>query len=1184
MVDERYTDYADINVKGKIQSSTQGRLVGSMESMPEASQKYEGQTIIYSGQTGASFTQNRSYTCVETSTDVYEWVDSTPSQELNLTQSRALVSDQNGDIASSSVTSTEVGYLSGVTSGIQSQINTMANDVSGKQGQLSQANAGTNITITGEGDNIIISGQAQVSTSWGNISGDIDDQTDLNNTFQKKDVGTQSVVVVTDANGEIQASGITQTELGYLDNATGNIQSQINALDTDKLDQNTALASGGTATKITYDTKGLVTGAGSLVQSDIPDLSSTYQVVGDYATNTSLGAEATARQNADTGLQDQIDALQSKSDVVDVVQTYADLQAYDTTKLSNNDIVKVLSDSTHSNQESYYRWVITSGTGAWNYIGSLSASYTKAETDALLVNKMGTNMLNADLGSQNQGKYLKVTQTGGVEYDVPDISGKADTDLSNVDVGSGNAGKYVQVATTGELQYTEVDMSSKADTDLSNVNVGSTKADKFPKVSATGALSYVQQETQIANNKQNPPTTTAVYTQLNQSQVTLSNNSTGTSDIGLQSHNYATNSDTANTLFVSKKDLTNTNVGSTNSGKFLQVTAQGQIGYAVPTDTKYTAGDGLVLSGTVFTPNVSYTTSGKNYQVQVDTTTKGLYVNVPWTDTVTSVTTSGSGNAITAISASNGQITATKGSTFATSAELTSGLSGKQDTLVGSGTGQNIKTINSSSILGTGDIALQTPLTAGTDYQTPLTFDTTPTASSTNPVTSGGVKTALDGKQATLVSGTNIKTVNGNSLLGSGDIAQVQADWNEADTSDPSYIQNKPTIINGYEYLNVSGLTSLTTIATNQTVVYQLSMDQSPYGGSDYDFIIICEPESGITISNYQGTGTSAYFTIKNCGPELPQFTFLVTTYVYRRPKQGSTHNIVVIGSTSGDCVRASELPTLGTAGKVLTVNSGATGVEWANVPSELPATLGTAGQVLSVNSGATGVEWASILSGYTFVVNADIVAPSAISPGSYVVASVDLTNYGGQNNDYIAFCNPSGFYVALGNYYSLRASSISVAVTNCGSDVIASSTVVGKAQIYSRPKEGTNNKAVSVGGVGKSAVRPQELPATLGTAGQVLSVNSGATGVEWVTPVVKFTSQSCSSWASDATYTDYGYKGTIALTGVTASDVAQVIFGMTEATSGDYAPICETYAGGVYIYSKVNTTITIPTILITKQ
>lgn len=54
--------------------------------------------------------------------------------------------------------------------------------------------------------------------------------------------------------------------------------------------------------------------------------------------------------------------------------------------------------------------------------------------------------------------------------------------------------------------------------------------------------------------------------------------------------------------------------------------------------------------------------------------------------------------------------------------------------------------------------------------QDALTFDTTPTANSTNPVTSGGVKTALDAKQNTLVSGTNIKTINDQSLLGSGNL------------------------------------------------------------------------------------------------------------------------------------------------------------------------------------------------------------------------------------------------------------------------------------------------------------------------------------------------------------------------------------------------------------------------------
>ena len=54
--------------------------------------------------------------------------------------------------------------------------------------------------------------------------------------------------------------------------------------------------------------------------------------------------------------------------------------------------------------------------------------------------------------------------------------------------------------------------------------------------------------------------------------------------------------------------------------------------------------------------------------------------------------------------------------------------------------------------------------------QSRLTFDNAPTANSNNPVKSSGIKTALDAKQDTLVSGTNIKTINGQSVLGSGNL------------------------------------------------------------------------------------------------------------------------------------------------------------------------------------------------------------------------------------------------------------------------------------------------------------------------------------------------------------------------------------------------------------------------------
>lgn len=96
--------------------------------------------------------------------------------------------------------------------------------------------------------------------------------------------------------------------------------------------------------------------------------------------------EAAIRLNADNGLQGQIDAITSSSDVVDIVGTYADLQAYDTQHLQNNDVIKVLQDETHNEAMTYYRWNKTTET--WTYIGSEGPYYTKSETNTLLTAKL----------------------------------------------------------------------------------------------------------------------------------------------------------------------------------------------------------------------------------------------------------------------------------------------------------------------------------------------------------------------------------------------------------------------------------------------------------------------------------------------------------------------------------------------------------------------------------------------------------------------------------------------------------------------------------------------------------------------------------------------------------------------------------------------------------------------------
>lgn len=71
------------------------------------------------------------------------------------------------------------------------------------------------------------------------------------------------------------------------------------------------------------------------------------------------------------------------------------------------------------------------------------------------------------------------------------------------------------------------------------------------------------------------------------------------------------------------------------------------------------------------------------------------------------------------------------------------------------------------------------------------------------------------------------------------------------------------------------------------------------------------------------------------------------------------------------------------------------------------------------------------------------------------------------------------------------------------------------------------------------------------------------------------------SDWVASTEFEDFAYEAKIILTDfVNLSSIPQVVFGLTEATSGNYAPICKAGDKGVYIYSKVNTAITLPTVV----
>lgn len=76
-----------------------------------------------------------------------------------------------------------------------------------------------------------------------------------------------------------------------------------------------------------------------------------------------------AGKAADTvrSLEQEVERLENNPDVVDIVDTYADLQAYDTSTLTDKDIIRVIADETKGGLSSYYRW--NSPNPGWNFVG-----------------------------------------------------------------------------------------------------------------------------------------------------------------------------------------------------------------------------------------------------------------------------------------------------------------------------------------------------------------------------------------------------------------------------------------------------------------------------------------------------------------------------------------------------------------------------------------------------------------------------------------------------------------------------------------------------------------------------------------------------------------------------------------------------------------------------------------------
>ena len=89
-------------------------------------------------------------------------------------------------------------------------------------------------------------------------------------------------------------------------------------------------------------------------------------------------------------------------------------------------------------------------------------------------------------------------------------------------------------------------------------------------------------------------------------------------------------------------------------------------------------------------------------------------------------------------------------------------------------------------------------------------------------------------------------------------------------------------------------------------------------------------------------------------------------------------------------------------------------------------------------------------------------------------------------------------------------------------------------------------------------------------------------TGVELKKLQFNNVSVSMADFVTDTTYEDYPFRASVALEGVVESMIPEVIFSIVDATSGIFAPVAESYNGGVYLYASdvPEANVTVPVII----
>lgn len=527
----------------------------------------------------------------------------------------------------------------------------------------------------------------------------------------------------------------------------------------------------------------------------------------DSEINSAVGSEATLRSEADTALQASITALQNnKQD---------NLTAGDCVSIINNVIsatgFKVLaSDNVTISTLNKGAYQINAPTGGCDlyYSTQNSIELYGDTTSYLLVTDTNKWVLATDstvyVGSSTFAKELQTKLTAGANITIANdtISSTAGVVDSALSTTSENAvqNKVVTNALNGKYEkpvggIPATDLASavqtslgKADTALQSISSSDvTTALGYTPYNATNPNGYTKVESSTTNgNIKINGTETTVYT-LPSNVATSSDITTVQNDINAVSGRVTTIEGKIPAQASSSNQLADKNFVNSSINAFAAYyITKNAAGDPFATKAELTSATTFYSGGVVRTPTTNdycivLADESKQSSTGVDPTTRYSYQGSQWEYQYTVNDTPLTAAQLAAL---NSGITSTLVTQITTNQ---TDIAGKQDKIDSShklsadlvdDTGTTNKFVTASDI------------TNWNSKQNALTFDDTPTNGSNNPVKSGGIYTALAGKQNTLVAGTNITidpTTNTISATGGASITVDSA----LSTTSENPVQNK---------------------------------------------------------------------------------------------------------------------------------------------------------------------------------------------------------------------------------------------------------------------------------------------------------------------------------------------------------------------------------------------------------